>query len=350
MTFFRKHWFKLFLLLFAVICGFVVWHLLDALWGNMVEYEYSSESGAVTAYFERFARGDYDTAADTSGFPFTDRAPREDYIRYLKETFGSDFSRLRFAGRDGDVAGEKLYNVYSESTLLGTLRLVPRELDGRAWTPVALVEYAEPVTAVLPAYAAVSANGVPAAEGDKVATDPMEDEDFKPLEYLVAVPQKVTYRFSGYLYAPELTAVAPDGTPCRKTVSEDGTVVFTVPEAADQKDSFTEMMTGFSLSYARWIAKDGGFSAMTPYLDRSTRFYKDLTEFVNYWFTDHDGYEFRNVEVSEISRPADGLMAGTVRFDHVVFYKGEEIVYHTNYRLLYRQVDGKWLLAGLTIK
>lgn len=347
--FFKKHWFKLLLLLIAIGCGLCVWQLLDTLWYKMVDYEYASESGAVAAYFDRFAQGDYDTAADTSGFPFTDRAPREDYIRYLKETFGSDFSRLRFAGRDGENEGERLYNIYNESTLLGTLRLIPTELEGRAWTPIALVEYADPVTVVLPAYAGVTVNGEAPRGEDLVDTPPLEDEDFKPLAYLVTVPTKVTYRFEGYLYSPEIAASAPDGTACRKEIAEDGTIVFTVPEAADQTEAITAMMSDFSLGYARWIAKDGNFSAIRGFLDRSTTFYKDLLEFNNYWFTAHDGYEFRNVKASEFSRPAEGLLAGTFSFDHVVFYKGEEVVYPTKYRLLYRNVDGNWLLAGLTI-
>ena len=347
--FFKKHWFKFFLLLFAVACGLFVWHLLDALWVNMIDYEYASESGAVEDYFARFAAGDYDTAADTCEFPFTDRAPRVDYIRYLKETFGSDFSHLRFAGRDGETENEKLYNIYDDSTLLGTVHLVAREMEGRKWTVMAPAPYAPSVKVVAPAYVTVSANGVAATESDRSDVPAIEDADFKPLEYLVTVPTKVTYVFAGYLYAPEITAVAPDGTVCRKEIAEDGTIVFSVPEAEGQTEALTEMMSGFSLAYARWIATDGYFSAVQPYLDRTTRFYKDLTEFVNYWFTEHDGYEFRNISASNFSRPADGLLAGTFSFDHVVFYKGEEIVYNTSYRLLYRWVEDRWLLAGLTI-
>ena len=347
--FFKKHWFKFLLLAVALISAIVVWVLLGSLWSTMEEYEYASETGAVADYFNRFAQGDYDTAADTSGFPFTERATREDYIRYLKETFGSDFSRLRFAGRDGEVEGERLYNIYVDTTLLGTLRLIPEEFEGRAWKPVAVVEYAEPVKVLVPSYASVTVNGVESLASDRTEVASVQDEDFKPLEYLLSVPTKDTYVISGFLFSPEVFAYVPDGTVCRKEVAEDGTIIFTVPETAEQTEPFKTMMQEFSFGYAKWIAKDGKFSAFDDYLDPATKFYQDLKKFDNYWFTAHDGYEFRNVAVSDFSRPAEGLFAGTFIFDHVVFYQGEEIVYHTTYRLLYRNVDGEWLLAGLTI-
>lgn len=345
--FFKKHWFKFLLLFVAIVCAAVVWYLLDSLWVSMENYERAAESGAVQAYFDHFAAGDYDTAADTSGFPFTDKAPKEDYIRRLKDIFGSDFSNLRFAGRDGEVEGEKLYNIYAGSTLLGSVRLIPESFEGRDWKVIAIMDYAEPVSAVAPSYVTVSVNGVTATPLSDVP--PVEDADFVPMSYLVTVPTRVSYRFEGYLYTPSVAAVGPDGTACNLKTDENGTLQFTLPTSAEQTEAVKTMMQEFSLAYSRWIATDGNFNAVKPYLDRTTTFYKDLTEFVNYWFTDHDGYDFRNIEITDLSRPAEGLLAGTIRFDHIIVYKGEERVYETSYRLLYRQVNDQWLLIGLTI-
>lgn len=343
----RKHWFKFVLLGLTLVCGIGIWVALDCLWDVMAEYEASSEIGAVSAYFDRFASGDYDTAADTSGFPFDEKSPREDYIRYLKNTFGSEFSSFRFAGRNGETQGEKIYGIYADSEFLGEVRLIPSESGERRWNVVAVVEYAEPLTVIAPSYATVSVNGKPATPSPDA--EPVADEDFLPLAYLIPVPTKVTYHFDGYLFSPQVTAIAPDGTVCVSAQQEDGTVMFSVPLAEGQTEEIPALLSDFATTYAAWIAKDASFSRLQPMLDRSTTFYKDLLEFVNYWFTDHDGYEFRNIQVSDFSRPADGLMAGTVSFEHVVFYKGEELVYETSYRLSYRQVNGAWLMSHLEI-
>lgn len=342
----RKHWFKFLLLGLVLVFGIGIWVTLDLLWDAMVRFEAASEIGAVTEYFDRFAQGDYDTAADTSEFPFDEKATREDYIEYLKTTFGSEFSTLRFAGTDGEIEGEKLYGIYADSRFLGNVRLIPSQGE-RQWHVVAVVEYADPVTVIAPACVQVFANGVAATPLPDV--QPIADEDFVPLANLVEAPNKVTYRFEGYLFTPVLTAVTPDGTACASSKAEDGTVTFVASPSEGEREALTVLMSDFATTYAAWIAKDAKFYQLQPMLDRSTKFYRDLTEFVNYWYTDHDGAEFRNVVVSDLSRPADGLFAGTISFDHVVFYEGQEMIYESKYRLIFRQVNGQWLLANLVL-
>lgn len=341
----KKHWFKFVLLALVCILSVAVWGLLDTLWNSMVEYEAASEIGAVTEYFERFAQGDYDTAADTCGMEFTEKVPREDYIRYLQETFGSDFSDLRFAGRDGDKAGEKLYRIYSGNTALGTVRLIPVTGQSRNWHVVSEVEYADPILVNAPETVTVTANGIPVKLPEDAPKTP--DEDFKLLEQVLTVPQRVSYTVEGYLYAPVIAGTAPDGTPCLSAVDENGTIVLTVPPTEAQAAEYETVMKDFATVYACFIAKDAAFGKVAAKMDRNTPFYEAVRTFSNYWYNTHNGYEFRNWQISEMVRPADGLFAGTIRFDHVVFWKGEEKIYHSAYRLCFRQVNGVWLLVDL---
>lgn len=343
----KKHWFKLVLASLVLVCGVVIWGLLATLWGSMAEYEASSEIGAVTEYFDRFAAGDYNTAADSSGFVFDEKNSKEDYIQYLKDAFGSDFSDLRFAGREGETEGEKTYCIYAGNDPLGLVRLIPVSDGGRRWKVIAEVEYAPSVSILAPAYVTVSANGVQLSPDE--GAEPVLDEDFKALSGFFEVPAKVAYTLDGYLYEPSVTAVAPDGTPCDLTEAEDGNIVVTVPPTEAQREEFETLMTDFSRLYACFVAKDTSFAQLKPKMIKNTPFYKAVAGFYNGWYISHTGYEFRDMRISDIVRPAEGYFAGTICFDHVILRNKKENVYSTSYRLSFREVDGVWLLADLKI-
>ncbi len=340
----KKHWFKLVLLALALICAVAVWAVLDRLWVSMEQFEANSEIGAVTEYFNRFAAGDYDTATDTSGFVFDEKNTREDYIRYLKDTFGSDFSDLRFAGRDGEVEGEKLYRIYAGNKAMGSVRLIPVTGQARNWKVVSEVTYAPSFTVVAPSFVTVKA-------GDLVqppnAAEAVVHEDFKGLAEHITVPTKVSYTVEGYLYAPEISGVVGDAV-CAVTETEDG-YELTVPVAESDRTVYENAIVDFSKLYARYISEDATFNSLKTKMLKGTAFYESVRTFYNGWYTTHSGYEFRNLTVSDVIRADDNTFAGTVRFDYVVFRGKTEHVYPSAYRLSFVLSDGQWLLGDLKI-
>ncbi len=337
----KKHWFKWTLLALAAILTVVVWGVLDTLWHSLEEYEANSEVGAVSEYFSRFSNGDYETAAETSGISFDGKITKEDYIRYLKETFGTDLSNLRYAGRESDVAGEKIYRIYSGNTALGEVNLAPIEGD-RKWNVTACLKYQDPVTVTAPAGVTVSANGV-VQTSEVSASDP----HFKGVESVFDVPQQVTYTLDGYLYAPQISGVASDGTVCSLVTDDEGNSALTVPPSEEQKAEYETLMQDFSKLYACYIAKDTTFARLRAKMDASTPFYESVRTFSNYWYNTHSGYEFRNWELFDIECTGEGFFSGSVKFDHVVFWRGEEKIYPSSFRLSFRQVKGTWLLVDL---
>ncbi|MBQ1965313.1 MAG: hypothetical protein II348_01400 [Clostridia bacterium] len=338
----KKHWFKLTLLALAAILGVVVWGLLDTLWHNMEEFEAASETGAITEYFAHLQAENYEPIFESSGFEFNEKNTREDYVKYLQDSFGTDFSDLRFAGRDSEVAGEKIYRIYSGNTPLGEVNLIPQDGD-RNWRVSAVVKYADPITLTAPSHVTVYANGVAQTGGEAFA-----NPDFKDTGTAFEVPQQVTYPVEGYLYAPKLSGTAANGTPCAvKTDEETGECTMFVAPSEVQRAEYEAVMKEFSQLYACYIAKDSSFARLRVKMDTSTPFYKAMSTFSNYWYNEHSGYEFRNWELFDIECSADGFFSGSVKFDHIVFWRGEEKNYASSYRLSFRQVNGQWLLVDL---
>lgn len=343
----RKHWFKILLLALVLVLGVAVWGVLDTLWNNMEAYESASEIGAVSEYFNRFAQGDYDTAAETSGFAFDEKNSKEDYVQYLKDTFGSDFSDLRFAGRDADEKGEKLYRVYSGNKPKGFVRLIPVSGQKRDWKVVCEVTFAAPLTVTAPSFVSVSANGVaqePLAEAVSV------NKDFSDLKDVFAAPTVTEYTLEGYLYTPTVSGVAPDGTACEVTTAEDGSVTLTVPVEESKKAEYEALMTDFSKLYARFISEDATFAALKSKMMTGTEFYESVRTFYNGWYTTHSGYEFRNLEISNLARTDENTFVGNIKFDYVVFRGTKEHVYPSSYRLSFCLSNGKWLLGDLNMQ
>ncbi len=343
----RKHWFKILLLALVLVLGVAVWGVLDTLWNNMAAYESASEIGAVSEYFNRFAAGDYDTAVETSGFVFDEKNSKEDYVQYLKDTFGSDFSDLRFAGRDADEKGEKLYRVYCGNKPKGFVRLIPVTGQARNWKVVCEVTFAAPLSVTAPSFVAVSANGV-------VQTPPAEavsvNKDFSDLKDVYAVPTITEYTLTGYLYTPTVSGVAPDGTVCDVQTAQDGSVVLTVPVEEAKKAEYEGLMTDFAKLYARFISEDATFAALKSKMMTGTEFYESVRTFYNGWYTTHTGYEFRNLEISNLARTDENTFVGNIKFDYVVFRGTKEHVYPSSYRLSFCRSDGKWLLGDLNMQ
>ncbi len=341
----KKHWFKFTLLALALVCAVAIWGLLDTLWNSMEEFESASEIGAVTEYFSRFAQGDYQTAADAGEFVFDDKNSKEDYIQYLKDTFGSEFSDLRFAGSDGQTPGEKEYRIYNGDTRLGEVRLVPVEGQARKWKVIPLVEYAPSITVTAPSFITVFADGLPQIPNENSG---VIHPDFASLAENITVPTQVTYTMEGYLYAPSITASA-EGYPGTLTMTEnEGVVTVSVPE--EKMEEYQAYMTDFAKLYARFISEDASFGNLKPLLLQGTVFYESVRTFYNGWYTTHTGYEFRNLEISDMIMADENNFSGTIQFDYVVFRGQKEHVFPSHYRLSFTQSEGKWLLADLNMQ
>lgn len=344
----RKHLFGILLSVFSLLCVVAVGAVLCILWNFLAEYEASSTDHALTEYFACFASGDYDTAADSCGFEFTDCAPRKDYISYLKQEFGSDFSELRFA--ESGAGNEKTVRVFNGNTRLGNVRLIGYEKDGRRrWKTEACVELLPDFTVQAPSFVTVLLNGVPLSEGQL-------KESGIPISHYEGIsdpnlrPTCKTYRCGGYLLFPEISAVTSDGYACEVQISEDRRdVIVTAVPTEEQRQEYTSLMTNFSQNYARYISRDGKREPVTDMMDPSTQFYRDLLGFVTYWYTAHSGYEFRNTEISELTRGDESTFCGKISFDHIIFYEGEELIYHTEYRLVFQNHSGRYLLVDFHV-
>jgi hypothetical protein len=175
-------------------------------------------------------------------------------------------------------------------------------------------------------------------------------EDFTGLEEKIQVPTKVTYTLKKYLYAPEISAVASDGTVCTKTVEDNGSVKITVPVAEKDKATFEGLMTDFSKLYARYVSKDATFKMLKPKMVQGTDFYESVRTFYNGWYIDHTGYEFRDLTITDVIRPDENTFVGNIKFDYVVFRGKKEYVYPSAYRLSFYCSNGQWLLADMKIK
>ncbi len=340
----KKHWFKFTLLALTLVLAVVVWGLLDTLWTNMEAFEAASEIGAITEYFDNFAQGDYETAVKTSGFVFDEKNTQEDYIRYLRETYGSDFSDLRFAGSDGEVPGQKAYRIYNGDTRLGSVTLIPVEGQKRNWKVISDVELSPELTVTAPSFVTVLANGLPQTPNEESAVN---HPDFADLTEHITVPQTVTYTVGGYLYTPVITG-AVEGYPCVVTEKENNReITVSVPE--EKKAEIEGYMTDFSQLYARYVTEDASFAALKPKMLQGTEFYEKVRTFYSGWYTTHTGYEFRNLQITDVVMADENHFSGTIQFDHVIFRGKKEDVFPSHYRLSFTCKDGQWLLADLKI-
>ncbi len=340
----KNRWFKITLLVFTLLCVLVSCVLLHFLWSAMVDFEAASEIGAIGEYFDNFARGDYSAAAETSGFPFDEKSTKEEYISYLKSVFGSDFSDLRFSETESNVSGEKLYAIYNGMDYLGDVRLIPQQGQSRNWRVVAVTQYADPLLLEVPDFVTVSANGIvqiPLPGETPVMTE------FSSLTDYPNLPCKVSYRLEGYLFSPEISFQSPNGTDCITAREEDGKICVSVIPTGSREQQCRNLLVEFSQVYARYISRDADLEELAEKLKQDTALYESILSYDTKYVISHTGYEFRNVEVSDVIWGGD-YFVGTVQFDYIVFRGKTEYAYPSQYRLTFAKEQGHWVVVDMT--
>ncbi|MBQ1965248.1 MAG: hypothetical protein II348_01055 [Clostridia bacterium] len=339
----RKHWFKITLLVFASVCTVVACVFLGLLWNAMEAFEANSEIGAMDAYFSRFSVGDYTTAAETSDFPFDEKSTKEEYIRFLKAEFGSEFSDFRFSESMNDGSEEKLYTVYRGAERLGEVRLIPQQGEDRNWRVVAVTRYADPLVVEAPNYVTVFANGT------EQTPPPGEHPVLKEFESLTQypdLPRTVTYRLEGYLFPPEISLKSPQGTTCATVEGEDGKLLVSVTPDGILSQQCWNLLVDFSKLYARYISRDAELEELTVKLKQNTPLYESILSYDTKYVISHTGYEFRDLQVSDVVW-GNNYLSGTVTFDYIVFRGKTEFKYPSQYHLLLAKEQGRWVVVDM---
>ncbi|MFR1517876.1 MAG: hypothetical protein ACLSVG_03735 [Clostridia bacterium] len=126
---------------------------------------------------------------------------------------------------------------------------------------------------------------------------------------------------------------------------------FAVPAAA--KEAYAQIAIDGAKAYAGFMSNDISMSAFLSRIINGTQMYKDMSEYRQYWYTDHDSTSFENIEAYDLRVYGENCFSCAVYFDYWIYgQRGKpdfQTKLETNTRIWYVNTGGKWYMADIEI-
>lgn len=105
--------------------------------------------------------------------------------------------------------------------------------------------------------------------------------------------------------------------------------------------------------YAGFMSNDISMSTFLSRIVSGTQMYKDMSEYRQYWYTDHDSTSFENVEAYDLRVYGEQCFSCAVYFDYWIFGQRGKPDFkqklETNTRIWYVKSGNSWYMADLEI-
>ncbi|MBS5841889.1 MAG: hypothetical protein KIC77_00145 [Clostridiales bacterium] len=126
---------------------------------------------------------------------------------------------------------------------------------------------------------------------------------------------------------------------------------FAVPESV--QSPYTQIAIDGAKAYAGFMSNDISMSSFLSRIINGTQMYKDMSEYRQYWYTDHDSTSFENVEAYELRVYGKNCFSCAVYFDYWIYgQRGKpdfQQKLETNTRIWYVNTGEKWYMADIEI-
>lgn len=126
---------------------------------------------------------------------------------------------------------------------------------------------------------------------------------------------------------------------------------FAVPDAS--KDAYAQVAISGAKKYAGFMSNDIGMDAFLSQILRGTQMYKDMSEYRQYWYTDHDSTAFENVEAYDLKVYGENCFSCAVYFDYWIYGQRGKPDFkqklETNTRIWYVKTNGQWYMSDIQI-
>lgn len=368
----RSHAFGVFLILIFLLIiafGVYVWKME---WKFLEKYEEHHISHAADALMEKYKANDVDAILNEKSPEYDRFNDRDDYLRYMEDTFGSDYTAAeRVKGRT-DKDGSVHYDVYLGNVKFASYTLSPDGNHDKFWNGGPIDLLPDNIRSMLaredwvmsadnlndqlfvktygfkvcvPKGAAVFADGI------SIGSDMLSDEtyvihDYDDLDDKSLIPQFEIFEAENiFLNEPVITVKAADGTDMQLTEKNGMLTALPVPSDAllAEVEEFSQKA---SLAYAMYITQDAPFSDAEIYIVKDSEFMRKVKNFWHDWYrshtVSHDEFVFSDIVMYDEEHIKLNISFGY----HVnIGYKVND--YDVEYTLMLIKLDGEWKIASM---
>lgn len=208
----------------------------------------------------------------------------------------------------------------------------------------------------IPSNYTVSVNGKEITSSDNWKTDkdlPIEELSNIPTAYFTA-PLMNTYKVAVVSGGLDVTAKNYKGDTVMLKYDEKSMTYygdFAVSE--NQQSTYTETAVKGAKKYAAFMSNDVSMGNFLSGIISGTKMYKDMSEYRQYWYTDHDSTKFENIEAYDLKVYGENCFSCAVYFDYWIFGQRGKPDFQqkipTNTRIWYVNRSGTWYMADIEI-
>ncbi len=328
--------------LVVLLLGAIAFGLIK-LWGFLKEYELTQHYNVTDVVLAELNSGDYTKIFDGLKVEISEYETEEMLKGQITEKLGGTFTATKSAKYGSEE--KPVYMLKCDGENVALLELVKSGTTPKYGLDVFSFSRIYGVTAqknesakiVIPSNVTFTINGKDTT--GELFTEERFPEAKRFGEHLKGEPTQRTYQIGGLMNKPEVKFFDKDGNAVPVT-EENGVYSCALPtrnsELAGKSGDYA---LDFAKDYSAFIAYDVSFDALRPYLIRGTEFYTNLRTFNAQYYTPHQGYEFRDEKIVDVTQYSDECFAVKLEFDHVVKYYGEEMPYHNAYTVFVAKTD-----------
>ncbi len=347
----KRHIFSIVLLAFFTVLIFLATRVWDYTWDFLESYEANHIKHAEEEFMEKFRLNRIDEILDEKAIKYDEFNSRQDYLTYMLDVFGKDYTGAKSVKGRTLEDGSVLYSVYLGNVLFAEYTLSPDPDGGWTCTPSLsdlndkLFVKTHSVKLYVPEGAEVRSNGT-LLDNKFVSSEVYEIHDYDDLDDKSLIPRFTVYD-TGNIFISEPTVEVHDKTGRKLTLKKEKDGLRALPEPSkEQLDEIRSASEEAALTYAMYITQDTSFEPLKQYLVTDSEFYRRIKNFYHDWYRDHTT-TYDNVVFSDIVMYDDEHIKLHIDFDYHVNIGYRTNDYDVEYTMCMIKLDGKWKIAGM---
>lgn len=348
----EKVYFSIYFSLSALLIAAIIFGIVK-LWGFLKEYEASQQYHTTNAVLDELNSGNLSKLFAGIDDEISEYETMQALYDQITERFTGEFTCTKSGKYSTDDNPAYMLKCGGENAAVLYLKkesTTPKyglDIFGYDKITGVVAQKNESAAIMLPDTCTFTINGK-SAEGLPYTGEEISDAE-KFGDFLDKKPAMRTYSVDGLMNIPEIKMYDKNGNQLPVSF-EDNTFSCTLPttdnEAALQAEEFA---FEFACKYNEFVSYDIYFYSLTPYLIKGTELYENLRTYLAQYYGYHTGYEFRNKEVVSNTQYSDNCFAVNLKYQHVLFSYGKEIVYDISYTIYVTNIDGNWKTVNMII-
>lgn len=344
----KRHIYSIVLLGIFTVLMFLSTLVWDFTWKQLEQYEAGHIRHAEENLSEKFRLNQIDVILDEKCIEYDRFNRREDYMTYMLDVFGNDYTSAKMIKGRTLEDGSVLYDVWLRNTKFAEYTLFK---DGDNWDYTSadlndeLFVKTHSVKIVVPERSEVRANGELLGI-DFISSETYSVHDFDDLDDKSLIPRFTVYDTGNiFISEPEVKVYGENGN--ELVISEEKKTFRALPEPTEEQlAEFKSAAEEAAIAYAMYITQDTSFEPLKKYLVEDSELYRRIKGFYHDWYRDHTT-TYDNVVFSDIVMYDDEHFTLHIEFDYHVNIGYRVNDYEVEYTMSMIKLDGVWKIAGM---